>query len=188
VHQQLNKLIDDENDKFIKTKQINEMEVIEVPEKLNDEGQENITLQKLIDFQEPKEKATISRMLRIIKMCKDQEEYDILQELNETKCIISYGQLLNVSSKVRSQVSQGLKLEKPEKKIIGALNNTIAAATLENNIDHSYISKRKETSEEDIAMVDVTVDENPGKALIDSCSNLLSQKLFMKNYLEIMKK
>ena len=60
MHQQLNKLIDDENDKFIKTKQINEMEVIEVPEKLNDEGQENITLQKLIDFQEPKEKATIS--------------------------------------------------------------------------------------------------------------------------------
>ena len=45
------------------------MEVIEVPEKLNDEGHENITLQKLIGFQEPKEKATISRTLRNIKMC-----------------------------------------------------------------------------------------------------------------------
>jgi hypothetical protein len=105
VHQRLNKLIDNENDKIIKTKQINEMEVIEVPEKLNDEGHENITLQKLIDFQEPKEKATISRTLRNIKMCKDQEEYDVLQDLNETKCNISFGQLLNVSPKVRSQVS-----------------------------------------------------------------------------------
>ena len=63
-------------------------------------------------------------------MCKDQEEYDVLQDLNETNCNISFGQLLNVSPKVRSQVSQGFKLEKPEKKIIGALNNTIAAATL----------------------------------------------------------
>jgi len=71
VHQRLNKLIDDENDKIIKTKQIKEMEVIEVPEKLNDEGQENITLQKLIDFQEPKEKSTINRTLRNIKMCKE---------------------------------------------------------------------------------------------------------------------
>ena len=48
MHQRLNKLIDDENDKIIKTKQINEMEVIVVPEKLIDEGQENITLQKQI--------------------------------------------------------------------------------------------------------------------------------------------
>ena len=190
MHQRLNKLIDNEKDKIIKTKQINEMEVIEVPEKLNDEGHENITLQKLIDFQEPKEKATISRTLRNIKMCKDQEEYDVLQDLNETKCNISFGQLLNVSPKVRSQVSQGLKLEKPEKKIIGALNNTIAAATLVNNIDHSYISKSKETSEEDIAMVDVTVDEIPGKALIDSCSNLnvITKKFYEKlpgNYEEV---
>jgi len=74
-------------------------------------------------------------------MCKDQEEYDVLQDLNETNCNISFGQLLNVSPKVRSQVSQGFKLEKPEKKIIGALNNTIAAATLVNNVDHFILAK-----------------------------------------------
>jgi len=41
-----------------------------------------------------------------------------------------------------------------------------------NNYDHSYISKSHEAQEEDIAMVDITVDGVRGKALIDSCSNL----------------
>ena len=41
-----------------------------------------------------------------------------------------------------------------------------------NNLDHTYKSKSKEPKEDDIAMVDVTVEGVKGKALIDSFSNL----------------
>ena len=41
-----------------------------------------------------------------------------------------------------------------------------------NNLDHTYKSKSKEPKEDDIAMVDVTIEGVKGKTLIDSCSNL----------------
>ncbi|OUM56166.1 hypothetical protein PIROE2DRAFT_23411, partial [Piromyces sp. E2] len=65
----------------------------------------------------------------------------------------------NAAPKLRSQVTQGLKLEKPQTKIVGALNNMVTAATLVNNADHSYKSKNNEVQEDDIAMVDIKVDE-----------------------------
>jgi len=41
------------------------------------------------------------------------------------------------------------------------------------DIDHSYISKPNEVAkEEDLAMVDASVDEVPGKLLVESCSDL----------------
>ena len=113
-------------------------------------------------------------------MLTESDEYDVIKDLNETKCNITFGQLFNSAPKLRTQVSQGLKLQKPENKIVGAVDNMVASSVLVNNIEHSYISKSKEVSDEDIAMVDASVDGIPGKLLIDSCSNLniITKKYF----------
>jgi len=50
------------------------------------------------------------------------------------------------------------------------LDNVSTTTVVINNIDHTYRSKCNEPCEEDIAMVDVTVEDVPGKALIDSCN------------------
>jgi len=89
--------------------------------------------------------------------------------------------LFNVAPIIRSQVTQGLRLEKDSSKIAGAIDNVYASAVLVNNIDHSYISKCKEVQEDDIARVDASVDGVPSKLLIDSCSNL---SIITKRYLD----
>ena len=43
----------------------------------------------------------------------------------------------------------------------------IAQTLLVNDYDHSYISKSNEVAEEDLAMIDASVDEIQGKLLID---------------------
>ena len=85
---------------------------------------------------------------------------------------ITFGELFEVSPKIRSQVAKGLKLEKDSIKIAGAVDNICTTTTIVNNLDHTYKNKNKEPKEDDIAMVDVTVEKVKGKALIDSCSNL----------------
>eukprot|EP00833_Pecoramyces_ruminatium_P005983 jgi/Orpsp1_1/1180015/evm.model.c7180000071805.1 len=62
---------------------------------------------------------------RHIQMMSIGEEYNVINDLNNTKSNITFGQLFNVSPKVRTQVSQGLKLEKPTTKISGALDNIV---------------------------------------------------------------
>ena len=42
---------------------------------------------------------TRKRPPRKIQLFKDQKEYDVLEDLNNTKCDITYGQLLNVAPK-----------------------------------------------------------------------------------------
>ncbi len=79
---------------------------------------------------------------------------------------------MDAAPKLRYKVSQGIKLEKNQSNISGVLDNVLATAVVVNNIDHTYKSKCNEPCEEDIAMVDVTVEGVSGKALIDSCSNL----------------
>ena len=114
------------------------------------------------------------KVQRRIQMQTDDQEYSITNDLNSTKCNITFGQLLDVAPRLRTQVSHGLKLEKlPSKnQISGVLDNVSAATVLVNNINHTYESKCKEIKEEDIAMVDIAVEGVKGKALIDSCSNL----------------
>jgi len=106
-----------------------------------------------------------------IKMQAGADGYNVIEDLNTTKCNITFGELMDVSPKIRSQVSQGLKFDK-NTKIAGAVDNLIATTVVVNNIEHTYQSKSKEPDENDIAMVDVLVDGVKGKALIDSCSNL----------------
>ena len=57
----------------------------------------------------------------------------------------------------------------------------IAQIFLVNNYDHSYISKSNEVDEEDLAVVDASVDGVLRKLLIDSCSNL---SITTKHYFE----
>jgi len=116
---------------------------------------------------------------RNIKMINNKEPCNIMDDLNNLKSSITIGQLLNACPKIRSQLTKGLKLEKS--KIIGTVDNVIARTLLVNNYDHSYISKSNEVAEEDLAMVDVSVNGVLGKHLIDSCSNL---SILTKQYFE----
>jgi len=94
-----------------------------------------------------------------------------MDDLNHLKSSITIGQLLNACAKIRSQLTQGLTLEKS--KIIRTVDNVIARTLLVNNYDHSYISKSNELAEEDLAMVDASVDEVLVKTFNwNSCSNL----------------
>lgn len=103
------------------------------------------------------------RVQKIIQMIADQKSYDVIEDLNNIKCNITLAQLLDVSPKVKAKVMQSLKFEK---------DNVCDTTILVNNIDHTYKSRNIEPSEDDIAMVDVTVNGVKGKALMDSCSNL----------------
>jgi len=124
---------------------------------------------------------TPNRSPRRIQMQVNQENYDVIEDLNQTKCNITFGQLLDAAPKLRSQVTQGLKLERNENKIAGVVDNLLATTVMMNNISHTYKSKSREVSEDDIAMVDITVEGVKGKALIDSCSNL---SIITKQFLE----
>jgi len=53
-----------------------------------------------------------------------------------------------VSPKVKTKVIQGLKFEKDQTKISGAVDNVCATTILVNNIDHTYKSKNIEPNEE----------------------------------------
>jgi len=138
-------------------------------------GKGNATLAKLLDDKtntnKPSEKKS-TRIPKKVQMLTEGEEYDILKDLNQMKCNISVAQLANVAPKIRSQLSHGLRLEKNQTKISGAVDNICTTTVIVNNIDHSYVSKSREPQEDDIAMVDMKVDGVKGKALIDSCSNL----------------
>ena len=57
----------------------------------------------------------------------------------------------------------------------------IAQTLLVNDYDHSYISKSNEVAEEDLAMIDASVDEIQGKLLIDYWSNFC---IITKQYFE----
>eukprot|EP00833_Pecoramyces_ruminatium_P012634 jgi/Orpsp1_1/1186666/evm.model.d7180000052401.1 len=116
-----------------------------------------------------------------IKLISGNEEYDIVKNLNNIKCDITLAQLLNAAPRIRSQLNQNLKIEKPTSKIVGSIKNINSEILLVNNIDHSYQSKRKEAEDQDIAMVDATIDGIAGKLLVDNCSNL---SIMTKSYYE----
>jgi len=117
---------------------------------------------------------------RRIQMLKNKEGYDVIQDLNTTRCNITFGELMDVAPKIRTKVAQGIKLEKSNSKIAGVVENDCATTVVLNNIYHDYESKSKEVNEDDIAMVDITVGVKV-KALIDSCSNL---SIITKKFLE----
>jgi len=107
-----------------------------------------------------------TRIPRRIQMKTDCDSYDVIKDLNSSNCNITFGQLLDVAPKIRFQVSQGLKLEKNNTKISGAVDKMGATTIITNNIDHTYKSKHHEPQENYIAMVDAIVDGVRGKALI----------------------
>ncbi|ORX82283.1 hypothetical protein BCR32DRAFT_196992, partial [Anaeromyces robustus] len=67
----------------------------------------------------------------------------------------------DTSPKIRSLVAQGLKLEKLDKsqsKVSGVIDNVCASTIMVNICNHIYKKKRHEPKEDNIAMVDITVD------------------------------
>jgi len=138
----------------------NEIERIE-KNKYNQRNKTN-TLEKLISTNiKETNNGNTQIVKRNIKMMNNKEPYNIMDDLNNLKYSITVGQLLNACPKIRSQLSQGLMLEKS--KIIGTVDNVITKTLLVNNSGHSYISKSNEVAEEDLAMVDASVDGVPGK-------------------------
>ncbi|OUM62281.1 hypothetical protein PIROE2DRAFT_44483, partial [Piromyces sp. E2] len=65
---------------------------------------------------------------------------------------------MDAAPKLRTQVAHGLRLEKTQDKITGVVDNVVASTILVNNLSHSYISKNKEVNEDDIAMIDISVE------------------------------
>ncbi|ORX68433.1 hypothetical protein BCR32DRAFT_194123, partial [Anaeromyces robustus] len=65
------------------------------------------------------------------------------------------------SPKIRSLVSQGLKLEKLDRsqpRVSSIVDNVCASTIIVNNCNHTYKKKWHEPKEDDITMVDITVD------------------------------
>jgi len=105
-----------------------------------------------------------------IKLAVNQERFSIGEELNSTLCNITLGQLLDISPKIRSELSKLLKIEKNS--IVSATSNLNPSITLVNNISHNYESHSKEITEDELAMVTATVEYKPARLLIDTCSNI----------------
>jgi len=107
---------------------------------------------------------------KYIKLMNNKVKYSIEEELNSILYRITLGKLLDISPKVRSEVSKLLLFGKNN--IISAILNFDPSITLVNNIDHSYDSNSKEVLEDELAMVAVTVGNITARLLIDTCSNV----------------
>lgn len=91
-----------------------------------------------------------------VKLMSGVHEYSIVDDLKNSKPDISFSQLLDVSPKIRSELSKGLKLEP---------YNFVAA------ID-----------EKDVAAVEAIVNNISARLLVDTCSNMnLINKKFLDN-------
>ena len=88
-------------------------------------------LNKLIQEKSSEKSTEImpTRILRRTQMQADCDSYEVIKDLNSSICNITFEQLLDVAPEIRSQVSQGLKLEKNNTKISGAVDNMCATVT-----------------------------------------------------------
>ena len=119
---------------------------------------------------------------RHIKLTTNSEKFDIKNELNTTLCNITLGQLLDLSPKIRSELSKLLKIEKNN--IISATNNLNPSITIVNNIAHDYDSKAKEVTEDELAMVRAKVEDKVARLLVDTCNNI---NVITREFLEKLK-
>ncbi|ORX65099.1 hypothetical protein BCR32DRAFT_195396, partial [Anaeromyces robustus] len=63
------------------------------------------------------------------------------------------------SPRIRAELIKNLKLEKSDKKdIIGAIRELEINSLIVNDTDHSYISKRREVSEDELAIVTAKIE------------------------------
>ncbi|ORX64635.1 hypothetical protein BCR32DRAFT_196642, partial [Anaeromyces robustus] len=63
------------------------------------------------------------------------------------------------SPRIRAELIKNLKLEKSDKKdIIGAIRELEINSLIVNDPDHSYISKRREVSEDELAIVTAKIE------------------------------
>ncbi|ORX72549.1 hypothetical protein BCR32DRAFT_250046 [Anaeromyces robustus] len=95
------------------------------------------------------------------------ERYDITEDLSKTKCNITFGQVLDVCPKIRSELAKSLKLEKI--KVVSSIDFSDSF-----NVDDEIIERNKNLSfkEDDLALVNASVDGVQSTQLIDSGSNL----------------
>ena len=110
---------------------------------------------------EKSEKHTILANLTNLK------PYNLAEDLANTKCDISFVQLLDMCPKLRSKLNKYLKLEKL--KISSSLNVEDNFINLYNSDESNNNSKFKE---DDLGMVIASVDNSECNLLIDSGSNL----------------
>ena len=113
-----------------------------------------------------------TRVEQIIKLIDGVQRYDILEELRNTPAHISIAQLLDVSNKLRTDITKSLKKNKIENDtIVGVAEayDTLKDIEIVNNPLHDYNSK--EVQEHDIAVVRGSVDGKTAAILIDGCSN-----------------
>ena len=95
------------------------------------------------------------------------EPYNLSKDLANTKCDITYAQLLDISPEARSELIKNLKLEKL--KISNTMNideNFIY------NSEYNEIKNNNNFKEDDLGIVLASVDNIKNKLLVDSGSNL----------------
>jgi len=125
------------------------------------------TQQKENQKDEPKrmKDSNAKREEKHIDMMTDRQNYDISQDLNSMSPNISFGQLLDLSPKLRAQLNKALKLKSIEK------GEFIEKVVL------SLISK------EDIATCECVVNGKVGSAFLDTCASI---NIITKNFLETL--
>jgi len=99
-----------------------------------------------------------------------QERFNISEQLNSTLSNITFGQLLDINPKVRSELSKLSKLEK--KSIASATSNLNPSITFVNNISYNYKSHSKETTEDELIMEAATFEDQSVRLFLNTYSNI----------------
>ena len=132
-------------------------------------------INKKVDFEETKlkinEQEGNTKPERHINLAKltNMEPYEIIKDLANTKFNITFGQVLDICPKLRSELTKNLKLEKI--KFVNSLDamKSFIINEEENNQD---IIKNAKFHSDDLGIVNASVDDTVGRLLIDSGSNL----------------
>ena len=132
-------------------------------------------INKKVDFEETKlkinEQEGNTKPERHINLAKltNMEPYEIIKDLANTKCNITFGQILDICPKLRSELTKNLKLEKI--KFVSSLDAMKPFIINEEENNQNKIENTKFHSD-DLGIVNASVDDTKGRLLIDSGSNL----------------
>ena len=121
-----------------------------------------------LKFNEQEGNTKPERHINLAKLT-NMEPYEIIKDLANTKCNITFGQILDICPKLRSELTKNLKLEKI--KFVSSLDAMKSFIIKEEENNQDMIKNTKFHSD-DLGIVNASVDDTEGRLLIDSGSNL----------------
>ncbi|OUM59572.1 hypothetical protein PIROE2DRAFT_14842 [Piromyces sp. E2] len=117
-----------------------------------------------------KNKKNLNDILNAIHMIKDHKEYNLFEDLNNTKANISYVQLLALSPSLRKLCMKGLKINPEDINLVNTKDN-------QENENFPEPVNVKTINKSYVTAVQGKVDENDAKVLIDTGSDTTYFKL-----------